>query len=64
MHIQMGILRSYIHLHTNTTSSESQLYINRASHKAQLIYQARVQSMTQLSIIYHYTMVLSQNKVT
>ncbi len=61
----MGILRSYIHLHTNTTSSESQLYINRASHKAQLIlYQARVQSMTQLSIIYHYTMVLSQNKVT
>ncbi len=53
-----------IHLYTKTIMLESQLYIKRASHKAQLKYHARAQSMTQLSIIYYYTMVLGQNKVT
>ncbi len=64
MRIQMIILRSNIHLDTKATSREPQPYINRASHTAQLTYNARAQLMTQLSTTYKYTIVLGQNKAT
>ena len=54
-----GYTKSYLYRHARTINRDSQLYIKGASHKTQLIYHARVQSMTQLSIIYHSTMVLS-----
>ncbi len=52
----MIILRSYMHLDTKATNREPQPYINRASHRAQLTYNARAQLMTQLSTTYKYTM--------